>query len=109
MDCLTLRPLIHYGLHFVFPLVIAYFYNAKDWKRIYLLLLSTMLVDMDHLLANPIFDANRNSVGFHYLHTYPAIGIYLVVFIFGKSHLRILALGLLFHMLTDFQDSLWYC
>ena len=38
--------------------------------------IGTMLVDVDHLLANPIFDANRCSINFHPLHTYYAIGVY---------------------------------
>lgn len=68
-------------------------------------MIATMLVDLDHLLADPIFDPNRCSVGFHLLHSYPAIGVYLIGLFFAKT--RIIAVGLLFHMLTDFQDCLW--
>jgi hypothetical protein len=61
-----------------------------------------MLVDIDHLLANPIFAENRCSINFHPLHTYYAIGIYFVGLLFKKT--RILAIALVFHMLTDFID-----
>lgn len=61
-----------------------------------------MLVDLDHLFATPIFDSNRCSVGFHYLHSYIAIGIYSISLFFKKT--RIIAIGLLFHMLTDYID-----
>ena len=61
-----------------------------------------MLVDADHLLANPIFAENRCSINFHPLHTYYAMGIYFVGLFFTKT--RILAIALLFHMLTDFID-----
>ena len=61
-----------------------------------------MLVDIDHLLANPIFAVNRCSINFHPLHTYYAIGIYFVGLLFKKT--RILAIALVFHMLTDFID-----
>jgi hypothetical protein len=61
-----------------------------------------MLVDLDHLLATPIFDSHRNSIGFHYLHSYPAIGFYVVLLFFKKT--RIVGIGLLLHMFTDFQD-----
>jgi hypothetical protein len=61
-----------------------------------------MLVDLDHLLANPIFQENRCSINFHPLHSYIAIGIYFVGLFFSKT--RILAIALLFHMLTDLID-----
>lgn len=109
MLCFVLKNLVHYGLHFVFPLAIAFLFYRKDWLKTYLLLLATMAVDVDHLLADPIFDPARHSVGFHYLHSYPAILIYIIFFVFGKGIWRILALGLLLHMITDFQDSLWFC
>ncbi len=65
----------------------------------------TLIVDLDHLLANPIFDPNRCSIGFHILHSYYAIGIYFILLFYKKT--RIIATGLLFHMYTDFQDCLW--
>ncbi|WP_243836256.1 DUF6122 family protein [Sphingobacterium paludis] len=102
----TMQPLIHYGLHFLAPAGIAYLFYRQRWKFAWLILLSTMLVDLDHLLADPIFDPNRCSVGFHLLHSYVAIGIYTVLFLFSKrgSVLQLITLGLLFHMLTDFID-----
>jgi len=93
---------IHYGLHFLFPALIAYLFWKEKWKKTYFILLCTMLVDLDHLLANPIFDPARCSIGFHPLHTYPAIALYAVLFFFPKT--RIVALGLLMHMATDALD-----
>lgn len=61
-----------------------------------------MLVDLDHLLANPIFDPARCSINFHPLHTMPAIVLYLILLFPKKT--RILAIALLFHMLTDWFD-----
>ena len=61
-----------------------------------------MLVDTDHLLATPIFDANRCSIGFHPLHSYVAIGVYFIGTFFNKT--RIISIGLLLHMLADFVD-----
>jgi hypothetical protein len=102
------RQLTHFFLHLIFPVVIAYFFFRKEWKKAYLLMLATMLVDVDHLLANPVFDPTRSSIGFHPLHSYPAILVYLWGAIFLKGNYRIIAVGLLFHMLTDFQDFyLW--
>lgn len=68
-------------------------------------MLATMLVDLDHLLADPIFDPGRCSINFHPLHTYWAMAVYVVLLFFKKT--RIIAVGLLFHMLTDFIDCQW--
>lgn len=96
--------IIHYGLHLVFPLAIAYWYAGSRWKKAYLVLLLTMLVDLDHLVASPIFDPDRCSIGFHPLHSLWAIVIY--IFLLIPKRTRIIAIGLLFHMLTDWIDCL---
>lgn len=67
-------------------------------------MMATMAVDLDHLLANPIYDPNRCSIGFHPLHSYIAIGIYGVLLIFPR--LRIIATGLLIHMALDYVDCI---
>ncbi len=105
----VIQPILHYSLHFLFPFLIAWIFYREKWLKAGLIMVSTMLVDLDHLLANPIFDPNRCSINFHYLHTYWAIGFYAILLFFPKT--RIVSIGLLFHMLTDFQDCLWikYC
>lgn len=64
-----------------------------------------MLVDLDHLLANPIFQANRCSINFHPLHTYFAMAVY-VLLLFIRKPFHLIGIGLLFHMLTDLIDCL---
>lgn len=64
-----------------------------------------MLVDLDHLLATPIFNPCRCSIGFHPLHSYIAVGAYLLLLIPKKT--RTIAIGLLLHMLTDGIDCLF--
>ena len=100
-----LQSISHYGQHFLVPGLIAWVFFRSQWKKAWLIMLATMLVDLDHLLADPIFSPNRCSIGFHPLHSEWAIALYLILFFFPKS--RILALGLLYHMLTDYQDCLW--
>ncbi|MDP5104797.1 MAG: DUF6122 family protein [Polaribacter sp.] len=97
-----IKFIIHYSLHFLVPFLIAFFIFRKNWKTVYLIFLCSMLVDLDHLLANPIFEENRCSINFHPLHTYTAIAIYFLALFFQKT--RIIGIALLFHMLTDFID-----
>ena len=68
-------------------------------------MVATMLVDLDHLLVNPIYAPDRCSINFHFLHTYYAIGLYFILTYFKKF--RVIGLGLLLHMATDFIDCLW--
>lgn len=100
----TVRFIVHYGMHFLVPGLIAYIFFRKNWKTVWLIFVATMLIDLDHLFATPLFDTNRCSIGFHPLHSYYAIGVYVVLLVPKKT--RIIAIGLLFHMLTDFTDCL---
>ncbi len=63
-----------------------------------------MIVDVDHLLANPIYDPLRCSMGFHPLHTWPFVLVYIVLSIFPRT--RLLGIGLIIHMLLDAGDCL---
>ncbi|WP_255563278.1 DUF6122 family protein [Mucilaginibacter sp. 21P] len=100
-----MRTVVHYSLHFLAPGLLAFLFFRKEWKKAWLIMIATMLVDTDHLLADPIFDPNRCSIGNHPLHSYYAICVYFVLLFFPRT--RIIAVGLLFHMLTDWQDCQW--
>lgn len=98
------QSLIHYSLHLIVPIGIALLINKKQWLKISLIFWLSMLVDLDHLLANPIFDSSRCSINYHPLHTYWAIGLYSIMLIIPKQTIKIIGLALLFHMLTDSID-----
>ena len=100
-----MQTFIHYFLHFGFPFFIAFIFFRKDWKKVYLILIATMLVDLDHLVANPIFQMDRCSINFHPLHSYYAMIVYVTLLFFRKPF-NIIGIGLLFHMLTDLIDCL---
>lgn len=99
-----IKDIVHYGFHFVFPFVLGWLFFPQQWKKASFIMLGTMLVDLDHLFATPIFDADRNSIGYHFLHSYPAIAVYIIGSIFAKGTWKMVFIGLLWHMITDFQD-----
>ena len=68
-------------------------------------MISTMIVDIDHLLATPIYQADRCSINFHPLHSNFAIAIYFVMS-FLKRPLNIVGIGLVLHMFADYCDCL---
>ena len=99
-----LRFFLHYGIHFLVPVAIAFLFFKKDQRKVLFILWAGILIDLDHLLANPIFDPNRCSIDFHPLHTYWAIAIYAGLLIFRKT--RIFGLALLLHIAADAIDCL---
>ncbi|MDC8003714.1 DUF6122 family protein [Aureisphaera galaxeae] len=100
-----LQSIVHYSLHLWVPGVLAYVFFRKHWKRAWLLMVLTMVIDLDHLMASPIFDPNRCSINFHPLHTYWALAIYVLLLFFRKT--RVIGLGLVLHIIADSIDCLW--
>ena len=104
--CPICRPFvqafIHYFLHLVFPGILAWIFYRARWMKAWVILLCTMAVDLDHLLATPIFDPCRCSIGYHPLHSWWAIVAYALMLLHPK--LRLVAIGLLLHMATDGID-----
>lgn len=97
--------MLHLILHFLIPFVVAKRFSSKAWLKVWGIMSATQFVDLDHLLANPIYDPLRCSINFHPLHTYWAIGVYCGMLLVPQ--LRWVSLGLLIHMLLDWQEC-WY-
>ena len=100
-----IRFFTHYGMHFFAPGLIAFIFFREKWIQVWLIFLATMLIDIDHLIATPIFDPRRCSIGFHPLHSYIALGVYVLGLFFRQT--RVVAIGLVFHIITDAVDCLW--
>lgn len=111
--------MLHIALHFVVPLLVAFAFYRSRWRYATLVFIATMLVDLDHLLATPIYVPERCSIGFHPLHTTPAILLYILIFalpvVLGRARgvpklrpgafmLHLVGLGLLLHMALDWGD-----
>ena len=65
-------------------------------------MLAGWLIDLDHLLADPIYAPGRCSIGFHPLHSTAAIALYGVMTVPKRT--RLLGLGLLIHIALDALD-----
>jgi len=90
--------------------ITAAFYS-KRWQISYLIMMATMLVDVDHLLADPIYDPGRCSIGFHPLHEPLVMPLYFLLLIHPKT--RIVGIGLVVHMVLDsmdcqFTNGVWF-
>lgn len=99
-----LRHIIHYGCHFAVPFALSWLLFRKHWWKAGLIMAATILIDLDHLLADPIFDPNRCSIGFHPLHTVWAAVVYALLVLIPKWQWRAVGVGCLFHLATDCLD-----
>jgi hypothetical protein len=99
---MTLASIVHLVLHAAIPGAVAWLFFRTRWRRAWLVMLATMLVDLDHLLADPVYDPNRCGIGFHPLHTAPAIAGYAVLTLLRP--IRLIGVGLLIHMALDLAD-----
>lgn len=97
-----LRFLLHYGIHFLLPIAIGLVFFKDNRTRAIIILLSAIVIDIDHVVASPIFDPDRCSINFHPLHSYWAITVYVSLLFFSKT--RIFGVALLIHMLADIVD-----
>jgi hypothetical protein len=106
---MTLRALLHLLLHAAVPAFVAWlFYRDRlksiGFRRAWGLLLLGWLIDIDHLLADPIYAPGRCSIGFHPLHTAPAVAVYGVLVVPRVT--RLVGIGLLIHIALDALDCL---
>ena len=131
---MSLRAIIHLALHVVVPGLVAWrwfssrpgagagFQASKSFQtsgsfqasgsfqtsmfwRAWLVLLLGWVIDLDHLLADPVYAPDRCSIGFHPLHTAPAIAAYAALTIPRPT--RLFGIGLLIHIGLDLIDCLW--
>ncbi|WP_411834707.1 DUF6122 family protein [Pseudoxanthomonas mexicana] len=99
-----IRPLLHLLLHVAVPVAAARLFWPKAWQRAALWMLAGWVIDLDHLLADPIYAPGRCSLGFHPLHTWPAIAAYGALALPRRT--RWFGIGLLIHIALDGIDCL---
>ena len=106
---MSLRAILHLLLHLAVPALVAWLFfrdpqESVGFRRAWLLLLLGWVIDIDHLLADPIYAPDRCSIGFHPLHTGPAIVVYGALAVPRTT--RLFGIGLLIHIALDMIDCL---
>ena len=96
---------VHLLLHFIVPGLLAAIWYPQRWFRTWLVLLAGWLIDLDHLLADPVYAPGRCSIGFHPLHTTPAILTYGALALPRRT--RVFGIGLLIHIGLDAIDCMF--
>lgn len=100
-----IRPLIHLLLHFLVPAAVARFWLKERWISGWSIMVMTLVIDLDHLWASPVYNPMRCSIGTHPLHSPEAVLVYLLMGLVPP--LRIAAAGLLIHIGLDGIDCLF--
>ena len=101
-----LQPFLHYGGHWLVPFLIARAIWPANRLRAGLVIASANFIDIDHLLADPIFDPNRCSIGFHLLHGWEAaLGFAALLFV-PRWWVRAFGIGALWHLAVDYGECL---
>ncbi len=99
-------PLLHYSGHFLLPIALGWLFWRTHWRQVALIMIATNLIDLDHLLANPVFDPQRCSIGFHPLHSFWAATLYVALALIPSWRWRVVGLGCLIHLAVDSGDCL---
>lgn len=99
-----LQSIAHFGGHFLAPILIAWVFWRSMWKRPAVVMIAANAIDLDHLLATPIFDPTRCSVGFHLLHGWEAALAYIAMLLIPRWWARAFGLGALWHLAVDWGD-----
>lgn len=86
------------------PIVLALLFFKEKWKVAYCHMVATMFVDLDHIFADPFYEPNRCSIGFHPMHEFIPIIFYGIICFFKP--LRYVGIGLIIHMALDSVDCM---
>lgn len=106
VDIGLFRHIAHYAFHLLMPFVFGKLFWKENWWKAGLIMMVTLGIDLDHLLANPIFEPDRCSIGFHPLHTVWAGGGYMGLLAIPSWKWRAVAGGCLWHLCTDALDCM---
>jgi len=101
------RIVFHLALHVLVPAALAHGVYRKDRVLAFGVMMLTMAVDLDHLLAVPVFDPCRCSLGFHPLHNTIPVVLYACLAVLQRHRItRWIGQGLIIHMALDGIDCL---
>jgi len=99
-------------VHLLSGILLAYLINLffkklkskVEFKKMALWISLANLIDIDHLLANPIYNPLRCGINFHPLHSWFMLPFYVAGLFHKKT--RFLSIGILLHLTIDSLDCL---
>ena len=92
----------HITSNLVVFLVLMYVKNLNPGYMDIGLMISSNLIDLDHLFSKPIYDPKRNPFKTHFLHKNWKLVSFLLILCFFFRSLLFLGVGLLLHFFLDY-------
>ncbi len=80
--------------------------DKKSFLYLIIAVIGSNIIDIDHLLANPIYDPSRCSINFHPLHSWYAMPLWVIGLLFKNKYVRYFSLAVLMHLWLDWIDCL---
>ena len=81
-----------------------YFFDVasrEDFRVIALCVFASNLIDVDHLLASPVYDPSRCSINFHPLHSWYFFPVYVALLFVHSRRVRYFVAGVFLHLALD--------
>ena len=96
------------GLIYLFDKDVRMWFKKDKQSFLYLCLsiFGSNIIDIDHLLANPIYDPARCSINFHPLHSWYMMPLWAIGLFVKNKFVRYFCLSVLLHLLLDWFDCL---
>lgn len=94
-------------VHFVSNVVllgVIYFFDVssrEDFFAIALSVLASNFIDVDHLLASPIYDPARCSINFHPLHSWYFFPVYAALLFVRSRRVQYFSVAVFLHLALD--------
>ncbi|MEK6983336.1 MAG: DUF6122 family protein [Nanoarchaeota archaeon] len=89
-------------LALILALIFKKFRSKEEFKRMTLWFSASNLIDIDHLLTNPIYGPSRCGINFHPLHSWFMFPFYVGGLFYKKT--KYLCIGILLHLALDSID-----
>ena len=102
----SLQFILHLFGHFVVPFMLAWAFVRSDWLPFGGVMVAANVIDVDHFWASPIYDPDRCSIGFHFLHGWEAGLVYAALLCIPRWWTRAFGAGALWHLGVDASDCL---
>jgi len=92
----------HVASNLIVFLALAYVQNLNPDYADLGLIISSNLIDLDHLFSKPIYHSKRNPFTTHFLHKCWKVAIIFSILILFYRPLMFLGIGLLLHFFLDY-------
>jgi len=94
-------PIVHIISNVILALVITLYDKDVNFLTLLFVLISSNLIDIDHFLANPVYDPARCSITSHVLHKWYMLPLTFIGMLATEKYVRYFLAGVFLHLILD--------